>query len=124
MLLRYDDIERSRSSIPRVLMMVGDTKSASWVWRCVWPTTYLARHGFIADWAPANSMNETIVGIEAGRYNMILTPRAHWTDEAAAQNWYTYIKERNLTWIYEVDDNGWDNDIVHRQAKLFEAEWH
>ncbi|HET7638680.1 MAG TPA: hypothetical protein VFK47_08070, partial [Ktedonobacteraceae bacterium] len=120
---RYERILELRSEIPRLLMLVGDTKSASWVWRCVWPTAQLANHGFIADWCPATNTQEVIGAIDAGRYNTIITPGAYWHNEQDADNWIKYVRSKNLTWIYAVDDNGWSQDIVQRQAKLYETEW-
>lgn len=119
----FSDIEQARACIPRTLMLVGENKSASWVWRVAWPTRALADHGYICDWVGQTSIANALGAVESGRYNIILTPRAHWPTQELADQWIDSVRDYGLAWVYELDDDGWSPDIVKRQARLFEAEW-
>lgn len=119
----YAQLEAARATIPRTLMLVGEEKSASWQWRVSWPCRVISDHGFVADWCLAQNVNALLPLINAGRYNTLVTPRAHWKTTEEADNWLTVMHSYGLAWVYELDDDGWSPDIVARQAKLFEQEW-
>jgi glycosyltransferase involved in cell wall biosynthesis len=79
--------------------------------------------GFIADWIGQTDIAGAVHALSAGRYNVILTPRAHWADPRAADDWIRQVHDFGLAWVYELDDDGWSPEIVKRQARLFEQEW-
>lgn len=120
---RYSRIELARQSIPRTLFLVGEDKTASWQWRVDWPCKALSDRGFVADWCMAQNVNGLLPLINAGRYNTLVTPRAHWATTEMADEWLEVIHGYGLAWVYEIDDDGWSPDIVPRQSKLFEQEW-
>lgn len=116
-------IEVARAGIPRTLVLVGEDKSASWQYRVDWPCRALADHGFIGDWAYASAINGLMPLINAGRYNVLVTPRAHWATPEQGDDWLKVMHDHGLAWVYEIDDDGWSADIVQRQSKLYEQEW-
>lgn len=119
----FDQITAARDVIPRTLFLCGEAKSASWQWRVDWPATELSHRGFIADWSLSKDVGAVFPLIEAGRYNVVLTPRAHWNTKEEADNWISTMRSYGLAWVYEIDDDGWSPEIVQRQARLFDNEW-
>lgn len=118
-----EQIESARAAIPRTLVLTGEEKSASWQYRVSWPCKALSDHGFIADWCHARDVGGLSGLIEAGRYNMVMTPRAHWSTQEESDAWIALVRNYGLAWMYEMDDDGWSEDIVKRQARLFDVEW-
>lgn len=119
----FEQMEAARASIPRTLMLVGEEKTASHQWRVTWPCRVLSDHGFVADWCLAQNVNSVEPLLAAGRYNTLLTPRAHWNTDSEADAWLKVMHSYGVAWVYELDDDGWSPDIVARQARLFETEW-
>lgn len=119
----FAEIEQAREAIPRTLMLVGENKSASWSWRVEWPCRALANRGYISDYVGQTEIQRALFAIEAGRYNVIVTPRAHWANPEDANNWIDSVRTYGLAWCYELDDDGWSPEIVQRQARLYESEW-
>lgn len=117
------EIEAARSSTPRTLMLVGEDKSASWQWRVDWPCRALSNRGFVADWCTASNIPGIMPLIEGGRYNVVLTSRAHWNTPEYGDQFIASIHGAGLAWVYELDDDGWSPETVQRQARLFEREW-
>lgn len=118
----FATLEAARHKIPRTLFLVGEDKSASFQWRVAWPTKILSDHGYVADWCLAQNVQGLFPLIEAGRYNMVLTPRAHWNTQADADGWINAMRSFGLAWAYELDDDGWSPEIVQRQARLYANE--
>lgn len=116
-------IEAARYATPRSLFLVGEDKTASWQWRVSWPCKALSDRGFVADWCLAQNVGGLLPLINAGRYNVLVTPRAHWPTTEEADDWLTVMHSFGLAWVYELDDDGWSPDIVERQSRLFEQEW-
>lgn len=104
-------------------MLVGETKSASWMWRTEQPCNALRNRGFIADWVPTNEVAGALFALEAGRYNLVVAPRIHWHTPEAGEEWVKAVRGYGCAWAYELDDDGWSPNIVNRQARLFEKEW-
>lgn len=118
----FATLEATRSQVPRTLFLVGEDKSASFQWRVAWPCKMLSDHGYVADWCLAQNVQGLFTLIEAGRYNVVLTPRAHWNNQEDADGWIKAMRGFGLAWIYELDDDGWTPEIVQRQARLYANE--
>lgn len=121
--ITFEDIERARVSVPRTLMLIGESKSASWAWRVEWPCKAMRDHGFIADWVMTNEVAGAVFALQAGRYNLVVAPRLHWATRESGQAWVDSVRDYGCGWAYEIDDDGWSPEIVQRQARLFEQEW-
>jgi hypothetical protein len=119
----FEEIEAARAGIPRTLMVIGDSKSASWAYRVEWPCTGLRDHGYVGDWVMTNEASGSVAALEAGRYNLVVAPRLHWANRQAGQDWSDSVRGYGCGWAYEVDDDAWSPEIVQRQARLFESEW-
>ena len=116
--ISYTEIERARESVPRTLMLVGESKSASWAWRVEWPCKAMRDRGFVADWVGQTEIAAALYALNAGRYNLILTPRAHWTNPNDADNWINEVHNFGLAWAYELDDDGWSPEIVQDRKSV------
>lgn len=117
-----EKIESTRASIPRTLMLIGESASASWQWRVEWPCRALSDHGYVADWCLSQYTEGILPLINKGRFNVLVAPRAHWNSIDLADQWVRVMHDFGLALVYELDDDGWSPDIVQRQ-QLFEREY-
>lgn len=121
--ITFSEIEQARAAVPRTLMLIGESKSASWAWRVEWPCKAMRDHGYIADWVLTNEVAGAVFALEAGRFNVVVAPRLHWATRQSGQDWVDSVRGYGCSWAYEIDDDGWSPEIVQRQARLFEQEW-
>lgn len=91
-------------AIPRVLSVVGPADICN-VWRTWWPSGLLGLKGFIADFCTYEELGGRTPLIEAGRYNMIITPRISFKNQVVLDNWCQRIEPHGLTWVYDADDD-------------------
>ena len=93
----------------RTLYIVDRDDTNQGTWRTVWPCLQAAAHGGIADWVNIEGLPSIAGWLDAGRYNVVITPRfnAQWRNR------------EGLTWLYECDDDLFTDAFVARQVEVF-----
>src|SRR5215471_7668758 len=117
--IEFDPIEQlPRSILPRVLTVHGKYQGPS-LYRAMWPNGYLATRGFIADYCSYERFDEQHGLIASGRYNMVITPRIAFASERLFGMWRDMIRNADLAWVYDSDDDLWSPDFPDRQVEIF-----
>ena len=118
-MIEFDPIEQlPRSILPRVLTVHGKYQGPS-LYRAMWPNGYLATRGFIADYCSYERFDEQHGLIASGRYNMVITPRIAFASERLFGMWRDMIRNADLAWVYDSDDDLWSPDFPDRQVEIF-----
>src|SRR6185437_6596388 len=107
-----DEILKLHSQIPRVLTVVNEATSASWMWRVLWPSQALTAHGFIADWILDTQFDQIASMLQSGRYNIVVMHRLNFSDEQSRSKFAKFVHDCDAVWVYGADDYVWGDEIL------------
>lgn len=104
--------------VPRVLTVHGQYGGPN-LWRAWWPNGYLSLKGFIADFCGHDEFDDKRALIANGRYNIVITPRIAFSSEAGFTQWRDVMREHDITWLVDSDDDLWSPEFTDRQIQVF-----
>lgn len=107
---------------PRTLSVVPYGFTGSYLWRSVWPSEALQRHGVTADYIWFDDyQTEVLPRLLSGNYDVVVTPRAAWKETWMQAAFDHVLNKAGLAWVYELDDNLLDADFNDRYVQYGEA---